>query len=181
MAKKIFEKSLDILDKVKVEVVNGIVKVEGPNGKLERFFNYPNIALSIENNHVVFRCNDFRKKDKTMFGTIRAHINNMMNGVVEPFVYKLKICSGHFPMNVTFKNNVFSVKNFLGEKVPRLVKLDDDVDVKINGEEIVIKSINKEKAGTNAAKIENLMRAPNLDRRIFQDGIYIVSKAGKVL
>lgn len=178
---KIFEKSIEILDNVKVRIENDVVIIEGPNGKNERFFNYPRLKLNVEENKVFFRCDEFRKKDKMMFGTIRSHIRNMMTGVVEPYVYILKVCSSHFPMNVDFKNHVFSVKNFLGEKTPRTIKLDDDVDVKIDGEMIEIKSINKEKAGTNAAKIENLMRAPNLDRRIFQDGIYIVNKGGKEL
>lgn len=82
-------------------------------------------------------------------------------------------------MTVAVSKNELVVKNFLGEKVPRIIKLKENVTVKIEGEHIKIESPDKELAGQCAADIEKLTRRPGFDTRIFQDGIYIINKAGK--
>ena len=71
------------------------------------------------------------------------------------------------------------IKNFLGEKFPRILKLKEGVDVKIEGDKINVQSSSKELAGTTASDIEKITRRPNFDTRIFQDGIYITNKDGK--
>lgn len=83
-------------------------------------------------------------------------------------------------MNVALKGDELSIKNFLGEKVPRVMKIQPDVKVKIDGEKIVVEGIDIEKCGQCAANIEKTTRITNRDRRIFQDGIWITSKPGKV-
>ena len=40
---------------------------------------------------------------------------------------------------------------------------------------------NKELVGVTASDIELLTKVKNRDRRIFQDGVYIINKDGKVL
>ena len=116
-----------------------------------------------------------------MFGTLKAHFNNMIKGLTEKFKYKLQIANVHFPMNVSVDKNAneLVVKNFLGEKKDRRIKLVEGVDVKVNGEVIELESINIEKAGQCAANIEKGAKVRNKDRRIFQDGIFIVEKPGR--
>jgi large subunit ribosomal protein L6 len=103
----------------------------------------------------------------------------MIKGATEGHVYKLKVCSGHFPMNVAVAGKDFVVKNFLGEKKPRQVAIKEGVDVKVEGEIVTVESCDKELAGQTAADIETLTRITNRDLRIFQDGIYITEKDGK--
>lgn len=81
-------------------------------------------------------------------------------------------------MNVAVSGNELVIKNFLGEAVPRRVEIMQGAEVKVNGEEITVKSCNVEIAGQTAAKIETACRITNRDRRIFQDGCYIFDKAG---
>ncbi len=59
------------------------------------------------------------------------------------------------------------MQNFLGEKVPRVIKLKQGVDVKIEGQEITVESPDKELAGQTAAAIEQLCKITKRDRRIF--------------
>ena len=91
------------------------------------------------------------------------------------------ICSGHFPMNVNVANNKLTVKNLLGEKVPRVLQLKEGADVKVEGDIIYVTSINKEIAGQVSADIEQLTRRPGYDGRVFQDGIYLINRDGKEL
>ena len=176
-----FEKSINVLNSVNVSINDNKIIVKGPKGTIEYIFNYPRLKLSMEGDKLFFRCEHYTRHEKRMYGTLKAHVNNMMKGVIEPYVYKLKICSAHFPMGVEYKNNEFSIKNFLGEKTPRVCKIDSDVDVKINGEFVEVKSPSKEKAGTNASKIELLARVTGRDKRVYQDGIYMIDKGGKII
>ena len=114
-----------------------------------------------------------------MIGTFKSHIDNLMTGAAEGHVYQLKIASSHFPMTATINNQEFTVQNFLGGKVPRVIKVKEGVDVKIEGDIITIESTDKEAAGQTAGDIEQMCRITNKDRRIFQDGIYIIKKSKK--
>ena len=110
-----------------------------------------------------------------------AHIKNMIKGLTEGFKYKLQIANVHFPMNVSHdkENNELIIKNFLGEKQDRIVKLIPGVEIKVDKETIEIESFDIEKAGQCAANIEKGAKVRNKDRRIFQDGIFIIEKPGR--
>lgn len=153
--------------------------VTGPKGENSRLFADPKINVRVEEGKVVVEALKGTRREKTVIGSYESHIKNMVQGVCEPFEYKLKICSGHFPMNVTLNGRDLTVKNFIGESVPRKVTLLEGTKVKVSGTDITVVSCNKELAGQNAAKIEQVCSITNKDRRIFQDGIYITEKAGK--
>ncbi|MFP4567975.1 MAG: 50S ribosomal protein L6 [Candidatus Woesearchaeota archaeon] len=155
--------------------------VKGSKGELSRPLPDKRLVVELSGSELNLTYNNATKREKRMLFTTRAHIRNMFKGVSDGFAYKLKICSGHFPMNVAVKGDVFEIKNFIGEKVPRTLKIKQGVTVKINGDEVVVESLNKELAGQMAGSIEKLTKRPNFDKRIFQDGIYIVEKDGKKL
>ncbi len=67
--------------------------------------------------------------------------------------------------------------DFLLEK--KLIK--DGADVKLDESFVTVEGIDIEIVGQTAADIEQLTRITNRDIRIFQDGIYIIEKPGKVL
>ena len=116
-----------------------------------------------------------------MMNTFEAHINNMIKGVQNKFEYKLKICSSHFPMTVKIDGKKAIIKNFLGEKTDRKCKIMSGAEVEVNGNQIVVKSIDKEIAGQTSANFEAATKVGKRDRRTFNDGIFIINKAGKEL
>ncbi|MFH1589772.1 MAG: 50S ribosomal protein L6 [archaeon] len=181
MQEKIFEDSVDICEGCQATYENQIITVKGPKGESSRKLYDPSLTLKIVDNKITLSTNNFGKKNKKLLNTFKAHIKNLFRGVNEGHIYKLKICSGHFPMTVTINNRVFEIKNFIGEKVPRRIIIQEGTDVKIDGTEIVVESINKEQAGQAAALIEQLTRRPGFDKRIFQDGIYLTEKDGKII
>ena len=155
------------------------LKVKGPKGEVERGFLHPRVTIEVTDNIVVFKASKATKREKKILGSFQAHLRNIVKGVQEPHVYKLKICSGHFPMNVSVSGQELVIKNFLGESVPRRVDILPGAEVKVNGNQIEVTSPNKEVAGQTAAKIEESCKIKNRDIRIFQDGCYITQKAGK--
>ncbi|ADC70413.1 ribosomal protein L6P [Methanocaldococcus sp. FS406-22] len=175
------EERVKIPENVQVEINNNEVVVKSEGKELRRKFEHPKIVIKKEGDEVVIFCEYPRRKDKAMVGTIRAHINNMIKGVTEGFTYKLKIRYAHFPMKVSVKGNEVIIENFLGEKHPRRARIMEGVTVKISGEDVIVTGIDKEKVGQTAANIEQATRIKGRDPRVFQDGIYIVEKAGKAI
>ena len=166
------------------EGVEAIIKennliLKGKEGENSREFNLNKINLEKKDKKIIFSCEKATKKEKKMINTSAAHIKNMIHGVQKKFEYKLKICSSHFPMTVKFEENKAIIKNFLGEKVDRKVELPKNVEIKIDKDIITIFSTNKELAGQAAANLEKVTKIRGRDKRVFQDGIYIINKSGK--
>ena len=174
-------KNIDLDDSVSASINNQILLIKGPQGESNRKINQHNISIKIENKKITLESKRGTKKDKKIIGSLAAHVKNMIRGSMQNHVYILKICSGHFPMNVSMSGSKFIVKNFLGEKVSRVLQLKHGADVKIEGDLIHVASASKEIAGQTSADIEQLTRRPGYDTRIFQDGIYIINKDGKEL
>jgi large subunit ribosomal protein L6 len=174
------EESIPIPSGVEVSVEHQKVTVKGKNGSMEKALKNPFVTIKKENNAVVLTAPTDVRKYKRMLYTIRSHINNMMKGAQEGYTYKLKICSGHFPITVKVEGQQVVVTNFLGEKIPRKCKILPDVKVKIDKDTILVQSHNVESAGQTAANIEQLTGVGKRDRRAFQDGCYIIEKPGRV-
>ena len=182
---------------VTANVAGAVLTIKGPKGEVQRNFLHPKIIITVQqrekkeeasekaadkskgDRNVVLFSKRATKREKRDVNSIAAHIRNTIKGVQTPHIYRLKICSGHFPMSVAVSGQEFVVKNFLGESVPRKVLLPKEVKVKVEGTEITVESPNKEAAGLTASKIEQLCAIKGRDLRIFQDGCYIVHKAGK--
>ena len=178
MKKEIFN-HIEIPEGVEANIDGNLLKVKGKEGNVERRFNINNLVFEKRDKKIVIGHKNSTKKEKKITNTITAHIKNMFKGIQEKFDYKLKIASSHFPISVELKENKATVKNFLGEKIPREVEILDGAEVKIDNDIITIKSINKELAGQTAANFEKATRIRMKDRRVFQDGIFIINKAGK--
>jgi len=170
--KKVLE-IIEIPEGIEVEIKDRVIKVSKNSEKLERKIEY---NVRKENNKLILECENATKREKKLIKTTAAHIRNLIEGLEKKFVYKLQICSVHFPMNVSVSGNELIIKNFLGETKERKAKILDGVEVTIEGDIISVKSGDKEKAGQTAANIEQATRIKNRDRRIFQDGIFIIEK-----
>ncbi|MBI4150465.1 50S ribosomal protein L6 [Candidatus Woesearchaeota archaeon] len=160
---------------------NTTVTLRGPKGEVTRQFPHQKISVTVEGNTILISAKNATKSEKTMIGTFESHIKNMLKGVTDGHSYRMKICSGHFPMNVSVAGSEFIIKNFLGEKVPRKLKLRQGVTVKVEGQEVVVEGVFLEQVSQTAADIELLTRIRNRDLRIFQDGIYITNKDGQAV
>lgn len=177
--KKELSQKIEIPVEAEVEIEGNRVVVKGSKGTNEREFDLSNLILEKKGNEIIIGNKKSSKKEKRRMNTIAAHIRNMINGVSKEFEYKLKVCFSHFPITVDVKGNEALIKNFLGEKVPRKVKIPTGAKINVEKDVITITATNVETAGQAAANFENVTRITNRDRRVFQDGIFITSKAGE--
>lgn len=174
--KIVYKEEIIIPESVQLDITGSLIKVKGSDSQNERRLIDPKISIKKENNKVLLTSTNYTRKQKRILKTFKAHIKNLIDGAVNPYIYYLKICSGHFPMSVSISNNKIIIKNFYAEKVPREAKILPKVDVKINGDIVTVKSFDKEAAGQTASNIEQACRVTGKDRRVFMDGIYITSK-----
>jgi len=177
-------KSIDIPEDVKVEIdENRRVKVTGPLGTIEKDFSHipKKVNIKIENGKVIVDSYDVTRREKAIMGTIIAHFRNMFKGVREGYVYKMKIVYTHFPIKVEVKGDKVIINNFMGERAPRIAKILKGVEVKVEGEDVIVKGIDKDAVGQTAANIQQATRIKDKDPRVFLDGIYVYEKDGKPL
>jgi large subunit ribosomal protein L6 len=174
-----YENKIEMPSEVTATIANGTITVKGPKGEVSRNMKDPQIKIKQEGNAIIFSSVKNTKRQRRVINSFAAHLANMIKGTQEPYQYRLKICSGHFPMNVSVSGDQFIVKNFLGEKSPRTLKLKKGATVKVEGDQILVESADKDLAGQQASDIELLTAKRNRDLRVFQDGIYMTEKAGK--
>jgi large subunit ribosomal protein L6 len=177
--KKSLYQEIEIPEGIEVKLDGNELSVKGAEGEIKKTFNFGKIDFELKDNKIVIGNKKSTKVEKKIMNTFAAHVKNMIKGVQGKFEYKLKICFSHFPFTVEVKEGEAVIKNFLGEKIPRKVKIPEGANVKIDGQTIRITSIEKEIAGQTAANFETATKIRNRDLRVFQDGIYIINKAGK--
>lgn len=174
---KTYEVEVPLVDGITATIEGTTLTVKGPKGEISRDFKFPRVYIELKDNKVVVGTKKFSQSEKKIIHTYRAHVKNLIEGVTEGFEYKLVVVYAKFPVTIELKGNTFNVKNLLGEKVPRTVKIPNDVKVEIKGnKDITVTGIDKEKVGQVAASLEQSTRVLNMDRRVVQDGIFITNK-----
>lgn len=170
---------INIPNGVDVKSEMGLVSVSMGSKVNAKLLDNPRVRVSVSDSSILIECVKDTRGAKRLVNTYRAHILNLLKGLDNEFVYKLKVCSTHFPMDVSVHGNLVVIKNFLGEHNPRKAKICDGTTVEVAGEDITVKSNNKESAGMTASSIEHATHLSFHDKRRFQDGIYMTVKAGK--
>lgn len=175
--KQDLRKEIELPGKVTAQCQDSILVVRGPKGEVKRKFIHPCVKLAVEDSKVILFSPSATRKEKAILGSFVAHIKNIIEGVQTLHVYKLTICSGHFPMNIAVSGNELVIKNFLGESMPRKVVIPEGAQVKVEGKEVIVSSPDKEVAGQTAAKFESICRETRKDIRVFMDGLWITEKS----
>ena len=159
---------MKIIDGAKVSAEGNKVTISGAKGTLVRDFNRPDLKLTVANGEIK------AEGALMMVNTAEAHIANMMTGVTEGYAQKIKILYSHFPITVEIKGKEMLIKNFLGEKQPRKVKIMGVTKVEAKGQEVNLSGPSKEDVGQTFANIKSATKIRNRDSRVFQDGFYAV-------
>ncbi len=149
---RIGKKPIEIPGGVKVRVQDGTVLVEGPKGKLS-FMLPQSIRCEHKENEVVFtRVNDL-KVSRSLHGTSRALVMNMIRGVSEGFSKTLKIEGVGYKAQAQGK----TLKLNVGFSHPVEYPIPDDVKIDAGRQVfITISGIDKARVGQVAAEIRDV-------------------------
>jgi large subunit ribosomal protein L6 len=163
-------------EKVNVEIKNGTyIKVKGPLGELEKEFP-PVVEIIQEGNELKVIKKGENKFTRSMFGTARAIINNMVVGVSQGFKKELEIQGVGYRAEVGGK----VLKLQLGYSHPIEFNIPEGINIKVNQNIISVEGYNKELVGSVAAKIREFRKPdPYKGKGIRYVGERIIRKAGK--
>jgi len=167
---------MNVPEDVSIELIGKKVKVSGPKGSLEKEFLLKGVKIEKSEKKIKTSSESERRKDKSLVGTVLAHIRNMIDGVREGYTYKLKIVYSHFPVTAKVEGDKIVVQNFLGERTPRTAKIVGNSKVEIKEQDITVTGIDLDEVSQTSANIEQACRIVGFDRRRFPDGIFITSK-----
>ena len=182
-------RTLSIPKDVKLEVKGRAVRVKGPRGTLQREFKHINVDMYLieEEGETLLKVDlhSGKRKQLASLRTVISHVQNLITGVTKGFEYKMRMVYAHFPVNINIeqKGTVLEIRNFLGEKRVRVVKMLPGCTV-VRSEsvkdELVIQGNSIDNVSRSCALISQSCLVRVLDIRKFLDGIY-VSERGLVV
>lgn len=162
-------------DKVEVKVNGTNVSVKGPKGNLEYSFS-DNVTIVLEGGSILVNPVDDSKTSRSMWGTARTLVNNMVIGVTEGFTKSLEYNGVGYKAAVSGSKITLN----LGYSHPIEYQLPEGVSAKVNKNVIDITGSSKELVGFVAAKIRSFRPPePYKGKGVKYTDEYIIRKAGK--
>ena len=150
--------------------------VKGPKGELTRTFS-KDIEIRVEGTEVTLHRPNDSKEMKTIHGTTRALLNNMVTGVSEGFKKELEMRGVGYRAQLQGSKLVLAV----GKSHPDEVEAPEGITFELpNPTTIVVSGISKEVVGQTAAYVRSLRSPePYKGKGIRYVGEFVRRKEGK--
>jgi len=119
------------------------------------------------------------RKRRAIVKSMASIVDNMCVGVTKGYRYIMKYGHKRHPMKPQSSKDGKNIKiqNYLGAQEVRSIDAPAGVNIKCDeddkAKEIIVTGIDNESVGTCCALIHQSCRPRNLDRRKFEDGLYI--------
>lgn len=167
---------VEIPPKVKVEIAGGQVRVEGPKGKLALPVS-PLVGVAVKEGKVLVERKGNSKGARAMHGTTRAHIANMVKGVLTPFEKTLEISGAGFGAKVA--GRVLSLT--LGFTHPVDIPIPEGLEVEAPAPvTVTVRGPNRQQVGQFSAELRALRpQDPYKQKGVRYRDEVIKKKAGK--
>ena len=173
---RIGNKVITIPAGVEVNLDDNFATVKGPKGELKQQFD-KDMTFNVEGNEItVVRPSD-SKRHRTVHGTTRAILANMIEGVSSGFKKELELIGVGYRAQMQDKKLVLSV----GYSHPVEFEEIEGITLGVEGNtKVSIEGINKEVVGQYAAKVRAVRPPePYKGKGIRYVGEYVRRKAGK--
>ena len=173
---RVGRKPIVVPEGVEVEINNNKVLVKGPKGNLA--LRVPSLCeVALSGNEVLVKRRGDDKQSKSIHGTVRSLILNMVKGVSDGFEKYLEIVGMGYRANLQDSTLVLS----LGYSHPVRYTPPEDVGVEVtNASTIRVYGCDKQKVGEVAAEIRALKKPePYKGKGIRYRGEVIRRKVGK--
>jgi len=173
---KIGKKPISIPDNVEVKISDGFFEFKKENVDLKLKI-LPYLKIEIKDKEIVLNIkNEDDKLEKSLWGTERQLINNMIVGVNEGFSKKLEINGVGYRAATSGKSLTLSV----GYSHPVEFKIPEGIDVSVEKNLITVSGIDKQQVGEISAQIRKIRKPePYKGKGIKYVDEVIIRKAGK--
>ncbi|MCK9572409.1 MAG: 50S ribosomal protein L6 [Candidatus Omnitrophica bacterium] len=173
---RIGQKAVAIPKDVLVEIKDGVILVEGKQGKLSRKLS-DRITAEIKDGQIFVKRVANTKMDRAFHGLYRALIANMIKGVCEGYSKELEIQGVGFRAAVQGKvlNMALGFSHPVNVDIPEGIKMETPKPT-----QIIIKGIDKELVGKIASEIHDIYPPePYKGKGIRFVGEHVKKKVGK--
>lgn len=150
---RIGKQPIAIPDGTNVNVSDGVIAVSGKGGELRKK-THPAVSVSVDGQQVVVKPQNDSREAHALWGTFSSHVQNMIQGVNEPFEKQLVVEGVGFKSNVEGKTLVLDV----GFSHSVRVDIPEGLEVTADKNEITIKGIDKERVGQFAADVRKVKK-----------------------
>ncbi|CAM3243033.1 50S ribosomal protein L6 [Filibacter tadaridae] len=174
---RIGKKPVEVPENVTVTITEGnFVTVKGPKGELTNTFN-KDIKIEQEGNEITFTRPSESKDHRSIHGTTRSLLNNMVVGVSTGFERKLELVGVGYRAQLQGTKLVLNV----GYSHPVEFTPEDGVEVEVPANtKITVRGINKEHVGALASNIRQVRPPePYKGKGIRYEGEQVRRKEGK--
>ncbi len=149
---RIGKKIIALSNGVEANITEGRISIKGPKGELSRELHSEIVVLEKENEdggkYLEVELAD-GSENKAIWGTMRAHLANMVQGVTEGWSKTLELSGVGFRMNLAGK----TLKMNLGFSHEVNYDIPEGIDANIEGMTLTISGLDKELVGKVASEI----------------------------
>lgn len=173
---RVGKKIIDIPSDVTVSIEGNNVTVKGPKGELSKTLNERMTYKQDETTLEVVRPTD-SKDDRTVHGTTRALINNMIQGVSQGYTKTLELVGVGYRAQMQGNDLILNV----GYSHPVEIKAEDGITFAVEkNTTVTVSGISKEQVGAYASNIRSTRPPePYKGKGIRYQGEYVRRKEGK--
>src|SRR5579875_37895 len=173
---RIGRKPIVIPSGVEVTVDGANVRVKGPKGSLERKF-HPDMRIVVDNGQVVVERPSDEKLHRSLHGTTRSVLANMVEGVSNGFAKNLDLVGVGYRAAKSGDKVTLS----LGFSHPVVLEKEEGIEVEVpSPTKLIIRGIDKELVGAYAARVRSIRKPePYKGKGIKYENERIRRKVGK--
>ncbi|MCG7343285.1 50S ribosomal protein L6 [Sporosarcina sp. ACRSL] len=174
---RIGKRPIEVPENVTVTIAdNNVVTVKGPKGELTNTFN-ADIKIEQEGNVITLTRPSESKEHRSIHGTTRSLLDNMVTGVSKGFERTLELVGVGYRAQLQGKKLVLNV----GYSHPVEFTPEEGVEVEVPANtKIIVRGINKERVGALASNIRKVRPPePYKGKGIKYEGEQIRRKEGK--
>ncbi|NBD28284.1 50S ribosomal protein L6 [Paenibacillus glycinis] len=173
---RIGRKPIQVPGGVNIDLDNSVITVKGPKGTLSRPIHKDMKVVVADSVITIERPSD-NKLHRSLHGTTRSVIANMVSGVTEGFVKNLELVGVGYRANKTGEKIVLNV----GYSHPVEITPAGGIEFEVpSNTKIIVRGIDKELVGETAAKIRSVREPePYKGKGIKYEGERILRKEGK--
>ncbi|WP_336790780.1 50S ribosomal protein L6 [Paenibacillus sp. MMO-177] len=173
---RIGRKPITVPAGVSISLDNSVITVKGPKGSLSREI-HKDMKVNVAENEIVVERPSDNKLHRSLHGTTRSVIANMVSGVTEGFSKNLELVGVGYRANKTGDKIVLNV----GYSHPVEIAPEAGIEFEVPANtKITVRGIDKERVGAVAAQIRSVREPePYKGKGIKYEGERIIRKEGK--
>lgn len=173
---RIGRKPITIPAGVEIQIEGNVLSVKGPKGSLTRTL-HPDMKLVIDNQELTVERPSDEKLHRSLHGTTRSVVSNMVEGVTKGFEKNLDLVGVGYRAAKSGDKVTLSLGFSHPVELPKTEGIEVDVPTQTR---LVIKGIDKELVGIYAAKVRAIRKPePYKGKGIKYDTEVIRRKVGK--